>query len=688
MPQRVQSLRSSTKLSRPTAGSREPGELYVNFADLQLGVSNAAKNSQDLLAVRFFSTATDYVAGDFVIQAGVGYKAKGSITAGAFNPSQWDTIATGATSEPPIAAGTTSQYWRGDKSWQTLDKTAVGLANVDNTADASKPISGPTQAALNLKAPLASPTFTGTVIAPTQATGTSNTTVATTEFVARDFAPIMSPQFGGDARAVTPATADNDTSIATTAYVKANLVNYAPINSPIFTGIPVAPTPSPGDNDTSIATTAFVQDAIGNRPADAPSDGNWYGRRNGGWADVTEEAPADGVSYGRKNGAWVASVGGAVISDTPPPGPLTPGQLWYESDSGNTYLWYQDADTSQWVQQNIAAPITEMPSGLTAETRNRIVNGAMQISQENGVTSVASGSYPVDQILLGSNIATVTAAKAVLGVNASMPYACSTTIGTGKPALASADLWHLVQYIEGTRIADFRWGTGQAKQAVARFSAYSNAAGTFTFYIKNAVPDRTFLAPFTIAAALTWQDFSIVIPGDTTGTWASDTSTGLRFGWGFAAGSTLNTGVAGWQAGNPVQMAAHTNLAATAGNSFYVTNVGLYLDPLNSGVPPRWQMPDEAEELRACQRYWSRIQTSWTGYTGGAGTGCWAYGYLPTVARTSPSLTGTNSGNGGSSPAAVGSLSFAHGTMVQDARTSTGAGGGYFVTVITANARM
>lgn len=27
--------------------------------------------------------------------------------------------------EPVITEGTTSQYWRGDKSWQTLDKSAV-----------------------------------------------------------------------------------------------------------------------------------------------------------------------------------------------------------------------------------------------------------------------------------------------------------------------------------------------------------------------------------------------------------------------------------------------------------------------------------------------------------------------------------------------------------------------------------
>lgn len=53
--------------------------------------------------------------------------------------------------ENTITAGTTSQYFRGDKTFQTLDKAAVGLGNVDNTSDANKPISTATQAALNAK---------------------------------------------------------------------------------------------------------------------------------------------------------------------------------------------------------------------------------------------------------------------------------------------------------------------------------------------------------------------------------------------------------------------------------------------------------------------------------------------------------------------------------------------------------
>ena len=50
-----------------------------------------------------------------------------------------------------------------------ITKAMVGLGNLDNTADARKPIATATQGALDLKAPLASPTFTGTVSGVTKA---------------------------------------------------------------------------------------------------------------------------------------------------------------------------------------------------------------------------------------------------------------------------------------------------------------------------------------------------------------------------------------------------------------------------------------------------------------------------------------------------------------------------------------
>jgi len=59
---------------------------------------------------------------------------------------------------------TTGTY--SDPSWLTLTKAKVGLTNVDDTSDANKPVSTATQTALNLKADLANPTFTGTVTLP------------------------------------------------------------------------------------------------------------------------------------------------------------------------------------------------------------------------------------------------------------------------------------------------------------------------------------------------------------------------------------------------------------------------------------------------------------------------------------------------------------------------------------------
>lgn len=113
-----------------------------------------------------------------------------------------------ANKENTITAGTTAQYYRGDKTWQTLNNTAVGLGNVDNTSDTSKPISTDTQAALDLKANLASPTFTGDAKAATATAGDNDTSIATTAFVSTAITNSVTPdattsnlgkiQLGGD----------------------------------------------------------------------------------------------------------------------------------------------------------------------------------------------------------------------------------------------------------------------------------------------------------------------------------------------------------------------------------------------------------------------------------------------------------------------------------------------------------
>lgn len=85
------------------------------------------------------------------------------------------------------------------KTTLALVKGDVGLGSVDNTSDASKPVSTATQTALDLKANLASPTFSGTPSLPTGTTATtqaasdSSTKLATTAFVAAALNPSYSP---------------------------------------------------------------------------------------------------------------------------------------------------------------------------------------------------------------------------------------------------------------------------------------------------------------------------------------------------------------------------------------------------------------------------------------------------------------------------------------------------------------
>lgn len=86
-------LRSSALGQRPAAGTRQPGELYINFADKQLGVIDVAQDPQDLLAVRYFSTDAAYLVGDVVLYAvdGQMYQAITPNGPGPFVPTDWIT---------------------------------------------------------------------------------------------------------------------------------------------------------------------------------------------------------------------------------------------------------------------------------------------------------------------------------------------------------------------------------------------------------------------------------------------------------------------------------------------------------------------------------------------------------------------------------------------------------------------
>ena len=114
--------------------------------------------------------------------------------------------------------------------------------------------------ALAKKANLASPTFTGAPKAPTVATGTNNTQLATTAFVqAAITALINSSPAALDTLNELATALGNDPNFATT--ITNALALKANLASPSFTGTPKAPTAAAKTNNTQIATTAYADNA-------------------------------------------------------------------------------------------------------------------------------------------------------------------------------------------------------------------------------------------------------------------------------------------------------------------------------------------------------------------------------------------------------------------------------------------
>jgi len=116
-----------------------------------------------------------------------------------------------------------------------ITKSMVGLGSVDNTSDASKPISTATQTALDLKAALASPTFTGTPNAPTAVYDNSSNQIATTGFVQGRISSIInSAPAALDTLNELAAALGNDANYAAT--ITSALSLKAPLANPTFTG--------------------------------------------------------------------------------------------------------------------------------------------------------------------------------------------------------------------------------------------------------------------------------------------------------------------------------------------------------------------------------------------------------------------------------------------------------------------
>jgi hypothetical protein len=136
-----------------------------------------------------------------------------------------------------------------------ISATMVGLGNVNNTADTAKPVSTDQQTALDLKANIASPTFTGNVTIPAGASISG-------------FAKLASPTLTGIPTAPTAALSTDTTQLATTAFVRAEVANL--VNSAGATLDTLGEIATALGNDANLSTTLTNSIAL-KAPLESPT---------------------------------------------------------------------------------------------------------------------------------------------------------------------------------------------------------------------------------------------------------------------------------------------------------------------------------------------------------------------------------------------------------------------------------
>ena len=309
--------------------------------------------------------------------------------------------------------------------------------------------------------------------------------------------------------------------------------------------------------------------------------------------------------------------------------------------------------------------LTQVNSGLLDSNaqytgfKNRIYNGQMQIDQRNAGASVATSSsgavvytldrwaYAVSQAskftIQQTPSATETGYAIRVGAGFTNYLAC--TVGASANVTVGSTDYFLLRYnIEGFNTADFAWGTSSAKTVTLSFWAYSSVTGTFGGAVTNATGTRAYPFTYTINSASTWEQKTITIAGDTSGTWVGATNgIGLKLSFSLGMGSTYSTTANAWATGEYYSATGATSPITTNGATFYITGVQLE----KGSTATSFDYRPYGTELQLCQRYYYKIQASQSGnrivVTNGlvnSTTTCiYCSGGFPATMRTSPTST-------------------------------------------------
>lgn len=359
------------------------------------------------------------------------------------------------------------------------------------------------------------------------------------------------------------------------------------------------------------------------------------------------------------------------------PSSPTVGQV-YQGYTWDAEKWASTAavgavryDTAQTLT---AAQKTQARANIDVPKRNYIINGAMQISQENGTTAVAGG-YPVDQFnITGSTTGVISTVCVGATTPSGSPNRLRVTVSTADAAVAAGDYMQILQPLEGLRVGDLLFGTAAAKTVTVQFGC-RGPAGTYSLALSNYAGTRSYVVEYVIAAGEANTDIqrSITIPGDTAGTWVGGNVGSMVVHWGLMAGTTYQQAAGSWGTVNAVGSSNQFNFMGTAGNVFELFDVGMY----EGTVAPPFVVPDYATEFTACRRYWEAVGITASTIVAPYFVSAW----YKSAKRTTPTFTLYPANVNG---AVFGPASYSQADGVRQTTAATGA----IDVLINANARM
>ena len=246
-------------------------------------------------------------------------------------------------------------------------------------------------------------------------------------------------------------------------------------------------------------------------------------------------------------------------------------------------------------------------SGAELGMRNRIINGAMTIDQRNAGTAVTinttSNTYVMDRWRCrGESSDGVYTCQQVSDAPAGFKNSSKITVTTADASVDVGKVYGFQQWIEGFNIADLDWGTANAKPITISFWVRSSITGTFGGGVTNGSLNRSYPFTYTISAANTWEQKSVTITGDTSGTWASTNTAALRLNYNIGAGSE-NIGTAGaWNSDNDFSATGAVDLINTLNATWFITGVQLEVGSTATSFDYR----PYGTEFQLCQRYYEK----------------------------------------------------------------------------------